>query len=140
MISETIGKVKITLFDSPTEIPIKNYNELNNYALEAAELGSSIDAVNKRFEKIDTFLAAGKTEEAVKERLNQTQTFYNIFSRRNLTGLQFCCLIHTMDGKRFKDLSEENIKEVLEILSDEGLTQEKIDELTEGVKKKFVIY
>lgn len=138
MITEKIGKYTIKRHDDIDELIVRNHNAFNEYALYDAEIGNTLAAVSTHFQKLDFFLANKKMDEALQARKNMHQTFFHIFSRNNFPALQWAVLISEIDDKPVTDISVEYLKELLNQLSEEGLTQKKIRADVEAVKKKSV--
>jgi hypothetical protein len=128
---------KITLYDSIEDLPVKNYNLFNEYSLQDNQIGSTMQDVTVRFEKFDKFLMAKDFDSLLQERKNLQQTFYNMIGKVNFPSLQFACLIHSINGKRIFDYSQENLQKEIDKLSDLGLTQKTVRTEGSSLKKKF---
>ena len=139
MITEQIGKHTIKRFDDINDLIVRNHNLFNEYALYDAEVGNTMEAVARHFQKIDYFLANKKPEEALQARKNQNQTFWHIFNHNNFPALQWATMLHSVDEQEVKDLSIENLKKIIEQLSAEGLTQGKVKADVELAKKKSAL-
>jgi hypothetical protein len=137
MITEKIGNVTIERFDGIDEWIVKNHNHFNQYALYNTESGCDIGAVMRHFRELDLLFAHKKTEDAIQARKNLAQVFSHIMSHNNSPALQWMVSVDSINGERLRDLSLENLKKHIEILSDEGLTQGKIEADVEIIKKKL---
>lgn len=138
MIIEKIGQVEIQRHDDIGELIVKNYNIFNTLALIDSESGHDMEAVNRLFYKMDAQLASGRKDDCIQTRKNLQHVFYNIFQKNNFPSLQWAALVYTIDGQENKDLSADNLKRIIDRLSDQGLTQNKILKDVEDAKKKFV--
>lgn len=136
MISESIGKHTIQRTDDINELLVYNYNLFNEYALYDAEVGHTMEAVARHFQRLDLFLANKKMEEALQARKNQNQAFFHIFNHNNFPALQWGVLLQSIDGVRITDYSVDAVKKLVLDLSAEGLTQGKILNDVEAAKKK----
>lgn len=136
MITETIGKRTVKRFDDINELIVKNFNLFNHYSLYDAEVGHTLEDVARHFQKLDYFLANKKMEEALQARKSQHQAFFHIFQHNNFPALQWAVMIHSIDEQPIKDLSVENLKKIIDDLSENGLTQGKVVADVELAKKK----
>lgn len=127
---------EIKLYEDIDEMPVMVYNLFNEYSLKDHNIGSDIEAINRHFERLDFFLARKKTGDAIQERKNMQQTYWNIFNGINFPSLQFACLVHSINGKKVDDYSETGLLELLNSLSKKGLTQKMVRENIEESKKK----
>lgn len=137
MITETIGTKTIKRHDDIGELICENYNLFNEYALIDSEAGHTMDDIAKLFHKVDAFFASGKIEDALQARKNLHQVFYHIYQKNNFPALQWASLLHSIDGEPITDFSADNLKNIIAMLSKEGLTQGKVAYDVEQSKKKF---
>ena len=125
---------RIKLYDNIDELPIKNYNLVNQYALIDYEIGHTLEDVNKHFGKMDTFMSSQKWDEAVQARKNLHQTFWNMINGTNFPALQFGCFIQSIDGKVIEDYSKEGIEGLYNKL--DGLDMGTVKSTLAELKKK----
>lgn len=137
MIKEQIGNHTIERFDSINEWIVKNHNHFNSYSLYNSETGCDLSAINTHFSELDTLLASKKIDAAIQARNNLAQAFYHIKEHNNFPALQWMTSVYSIDGEKLVDLSFENLKSKIDMLSDAGLTQGKIMSDVENIKKKL---
>lgn len=116
MKTEKVGKHTITMYESMDEMPIKNFNKLNKYLLIESGIGSNISDFDKHLSKLLIMIEAGDKQKAIDLVDNMRQLFWKIINEDNVGHLAFCCFIHSIDGVALTDLSETNLKKVLEDL------------------------
>lgn len=126
----------VKLYEDIDELPIKLYNLFNEYGLLDSEIGSDMLSIDRRFQKLHTFLISKKTDEALNEATNLHQTFFNILQHTNFQSLQYGSMINTIDEKPISDYSQSSIAKIMGELSDDGLTQGMVREFVASVKKK----
>lgn len=131
-----IGNSKVVMYNDIDELPIKNYNMFNEYGLLENHIGSDLSGTEMHFQNLDKLLAHNKVKEAIQERKNLHQNFWNIFQHTSFPSLQFACFIYSINGVRIFDYSQENLKKIIEDLSDKGLLKGFIDKIVDGLKKK----
>ena len=122
IIKKGVKRTKVSIYDDIDQLPITRFMLANKYWMLHDEIGSSIeDFDNKHFPKFT--LIAGDKDKTLKELANFRILVYNIMNEINVEHLSFACLIHSINDKEVKDLSENNLKKILVQLSDLGLTQ-----------------
>lgn len=125
---------ELVLYASIKEMPIKLYNITQRYLLQDMGIGSDMNAIDDHFKSLDSFLAAGKIEDAKRERENQRFAFYTMLEGVNYKSLAFGCHIHSIDGVEITDRSEEAISAMLDGLD---VNIDFIEETLQEVKKNF---
>jgi hypothetical protein len=113
MKSEVVGKHTVLFYESMDEMPIKNFNKLNKYLLIDSGIGSTLADFDKHIGKLSIMIEAGEKEKALTILENMRQLFWKITNEDNVSHLAFACFIHSIDGERITDLSETNLKEIL---------------------------
>jgi len=74
--------------------------------------------------------------DALEEINNMRQQIFFIQNGINPSHYVFGVMIHSIDGVRVEIMEDEEIDNVLEVLSKDGLTQDQINTYIEHVKKK----
>ena len=118
MKTENVGGHRLTLYESMDEMPIRNFNKLNKYLLIESGIGSNLQDFDKHFEKLALMIEAGEKEKAANIIENMRQLYWKIFNEENVTQMAFVCFIESIDGEKITDLSETNIKAILEKLNE----------------------
>ena len=109
------------------QLPAERFSKVNKFWMLHDELGGSFEDIDRLH--ITRLILAVEDPDKLKKILdNMRVLIHNIINEVNPESLAFACLVHSIDGKEVKDLSDENLKRVIKQLSDCGLT--------EGVKKK----
>jgi len=129
-----VNRDVLVLYDNTDELPIKNYNLMNQYSLLDYEIGQTLDDVNRHFAKMDALLGAGKMDEAIQARKNLHQTFWNMINGTNFPVLQFGCFVKSVNGEEMTDYSKENIEKVIGNIK--GLSIGVVKETIDQLKKK----
>lgn len=103
----------IEVYDSIDDLPIVNFQKYNKYLLIDSGVGSDIDSIDEHVIKIAKLIKKGDSEKAMQELLNMRQNLYMINSEISPKYLAFAALIHKVDKEEVKDLSDDNLKEIL---------------------------
>lgn len=103
------------MYDSIEELPIANFQKYNKFLLIDAGIGSDINDIDQHIAKIAKYIKSNQSL-AMQELQNMRQNMYMIASGISPKYLAFVALIHSIDDKKVEDLSDENLKSVLESL------------------------
>lgn len=117
MIEKQIGKHKVKLYDSIDDMPIINFQKYNKYILIDSGLGSDIDSVDSHLVNLAKLIRTDKAK-ASQELQNLRQNMFMIVSNVSPKYLAFAALIHSIDGERVTDLSDNNLKAILDKLKE----------------------
>jgi hypothetical protein len=133
-----ISQHTIALYASIHELPIDLFTLFNSYVIQSLGIGTTIQDINTRFGNLDSFLAAGKLEEAKNERLNMHMGIFYGLQKINIDHICFACLVQSIDGKEVEDYSEEGLRRTLKKLSSIGMTNEHVKNYLDEVKKNLI--
>lgn len=129
-----INNHELKLYDSIDEMPIVNFQKYNKYVIIDSGLGSDIDSVDEHLVNLAKLIKQNK-EKAQQELQNLRQTMHLIVSGISPNYLAFAALIYSIDGKEVTDLSDENLKLILDKLK--KIKHSTIISLLLWVKKKL---
>lgn len=121
------------LYDSIDEMPIVNFQKYNKYVLFDSNIGSDIDSVDRHLMELARLIQSDKIK-ASKELQNLRQNLYFIVNNISPKHLAFTALIHSIDGKKLEDLSDDNLKKILDDIKAEK--RHPILDFLMGLKKK----
>lgn len=110
-----INNKKLVMYDSIDELPIVNFQKYNKFLLIDAGVGSDVNDIDQHISKIAKYIKSNKSL-AMQELQNMRQNMYMISSSISPKYLAFAALIHSIDDNRVEDLSDENLKAILESL------------------------
>lgn len=110
----SLNKKVIKLYDSIDEMPIVNFQKYNKYLLIDSGIGSDIDDIDAHITRVAKYIQLGDKKKAIMELQNMRQNIHMVNSEISPKYLAFASLIHSIDGKEITDLSDSNLKEVLQ--------------------------
>lgn len=110
-----INNKKLVMYDSIDELPIVNFQKYNKFLLIDAGIGSDVNDIDQHISKIAKYIKSDKSL-AMQELQNMRQNMYMISSGISPKYLAFAALIYSIDDNRVEDLSDENLKAILESL------------------------
>lgn len=131
-----INKKIVQVYDCIDEMPIVNFQKYNKYLLIDAGLGSDVDDIDAHIVKIAKYINAKDSKKALRELQNMRQGLHLINSEISPKYLAFAALIYSVDGEEITNLSDDNLKEVLQSLKE--VEHSKIVDFLVWLKKKVV--
>lgn len=124
----------IKLYDSIDEMPIVNFQKYNKYILIDSGLGSDIDSIDAHLVNLAKLIKTDKDKASV-EIHNLRQNMYFIVNNISPKYLAFTSLIHSINGVKLTDLSDDNLKKILDKLKE--VKHSKIIQFLDWLKKKL---
>lgn len=134
MITKDIAGHKVEIYESIGDLPIKRFHLFNKYMLVDAGIGSDLNDINDHISKIYKFIDSD-TKKAKLELNNLRQSLYMITEQINIKHLSFITLVHSINGKKVLDLSDDNIKKIHKQLSNTKTSY--LNQIIDSVKKKL---
>lgn len=131
-------KTTIALYSSIKELPIELSKKFNNYLLQDAGIGNTIEDVDDHLGRLYAFVNGDKKIEAIEELKNLRFNLFSMISQWDYECLSFGCLIKTVNNDPVTDYSSEGIVILMAKLSDEGLTGEMVQSVIDDVKKNLI--
>ena len=133
-----LKNTNVVLYSSIKEMPIKRYQEFIKMAMIAIGVGSTIEDFNGHFAKMHAYLLNGQTGDAIKEMNN---VYINFFYSIKEIGIWSYCLapfVCSVDGVQYTGTEIDQHRELLNSLSDKGLTVGQCEDSILEVKKKLL--
>lgn len=130
-----LGKHVVEVYDSIDDMPNERYQIYNRFLLVDTGVGSDLNDINLHIEKIVTFIKKGDYNLAVTELDNQRQLMYLIMQQISPKHLAFMALVHSIDGQKVYDLSDDNLIRLQNKLKD--VERGQFDNYIEQLKKKI---
>lgn len=130
--------IKIKMYSSPKEAPIKRYTEFQKYL--AKDIG--IEHLKPTLERVKSFTQESESNaEMVSSILTELDNVQYIIDEINngvnQASLAFASMVYSIDDVVYNDITEDGLKIVVEKLSDINITQYEIDTANEELKKKI---
>ena len=127
------GKV-IRIYDSIDEMPIVNFQKYNKYLLIDSGIGSDVDDIDMHITRIAKFIKSNNSKKALQELQNMRQNMHMVNNKISPKYLSFAALIHSINGRKIGDLSDDNLKSILEEIKE--IKHSKIIKFIAWLKKK----
>lgn len=133
---KTSTGVEIKIYSTGKELEISRYTEFQKYIALESGLGSDLDSLKSRFQRIEAFIQEDKKQDALTEVKNALRTCSNAINYVSYYQLAFACLVAEIGGQPQTDCTESGLKTVLEKLGATGLTEQDLEDAVDDVKKK----
>lgn len=130
-----LGKHNVVVYGSIDELPMVRFHKYNKYLLIDAGIGTDLTAIDGHIERAVRYIKDDKRTEAGKEMENLRQSIYMALQGMSPKHLSFACMVQSIDGKEYNDLSDDGLQKVVDILGDVPIKD--ITASVEAVKKKI---
>jgi hypothetical protein len=134
MITKIINSKEVRLYDSIDELPITRFHKYNKYLLIDSGIGSDLSDIDAHIERLYRYISHD-SKLAVQELQNLRQSLYMVSQEISAKFLSFAVLVESIDGVKRDDLSDEGMKNTLELLKE--MPNGMISEIVESLKKKL---
>lgn len=125
----------IKVYDSIDEMPIVNFQKYNKFLLIDSGIGSDADDIDAHIVKIAKFIKSKDDKKAFQELQNMRQNMHMVNNEISPKYLAFAALIHSINGKEVKDLSDDNLKSIISSIN--SVKHSVIVDFLLSIKKKF---
>lgn len=129
-----INNTVLELYDGIEELPIVNFQKFNKYMLIDSGIGSDFEDVNNHISTLARLIKSSDKVKALQELQNMRQNMFMVISNISPKHMAFSAFIHSVNGQKVTDLSDENLKRILDSLR--TVKRSKIINLLVGLKKK----
>ena len=137
MIEIIFNDTTLNLYSSIKEMPVKLHNLCQKFLLQDSGIGTNLSSIDEHFSTLDTLLASAKVDEARTERANLRYNMFMILEGLDFKSPAFACFIHSVNGSKVDDYSEEALNNLIESLSERGLTMQMVEDQLFELKKNF---
>ena len=137
MITRKLNGNIIKLYAGVDDMPAFRYKEFCRFQMLEAGIGSSPESLSSHLSTMAGYIRNGHKDKALQELANYQQAISFISSRISPEQNSFMCMVHSINGDLFEDLSESGIAAAMELLSKKGLTIGKIKAWLGEFKKKI---
>lgn len=127
--------VRIKVYDSIDELPIKRFHKYNKFMLIDGGVGSDINDVNSHITKILAFISSDDKKNAIIELENMRELLYLVTEEISPKHLAFAALVAEINGVQAIDISDDGLKKVMQRLN--NIKKGWFDNLIESLKKKI---
>ena len=132
-----IGALRMKLYSSCKEMPIKRHQEFLKLSLQASGIGDNMVSIGAHFTHLAQFIQADEKEKAMQELINIHNNFYYLLNGISIKSVAFISYIHSINGKPLVDLSEENVEKIIEMFDVNGVTEKHVEEHFIDLKKNL---
>lgn len=131
----SFNKHKLVIYESVEELPIKRFHKYNKFALIDSGVGSDVNDIVRNIERIKQHVSKDAKKEANTVLDNMREGLYLIHQEFSPRILSFIPFIHSINGKEIKDISDDNLKNIMEQFNDVSVKDIMVE--LNAVKKKI---
>src|SRR5574344_186989 len=113
-----INGMELKVYTDIDELPIVNFQKYNKYIMLDAGLGSDIDSIDQHIVNIAKLVGRNDKKKAMQELQNLRQNMYFVVNEISPKYMAFAALVHSIDGKVVKDLSDDSLKDIISRIRD----------------------
>lgn len=128
----------IELYGSIKELPITRYRLLQSLLIQDSGIGADMAAVDERLQRVILFASNGKFEETKEEAMNLRYTFFSMLNKISYKSKAFACFVSKINGVESRDISDEGLRNTVEVIEGLGVTMEQLENWFDDVKKKLI--
>lgn len=128
---------KIEFYSSMDELTIRRYTYFQKYLALESGIGSNIESILSRCNKIRAYCEEDKKKDAVQEVENLKEACLSIINGVPYNTLAFACLVATIGGQLAKDVTESGLHTTVEQLTELDILNSQIEDTVSDVKKKL---
>lgn len=127
----------VELYETVDEMPMARKHLFDKFLIMDSGMGSTIQDIELRFQKLDVFLKEKKFDLAIQERMNLHHAIFNGLSGINFKSLSFCSLVYKVDGKEVEIKTESDVETVMDMVEKKVINRN-VEYFVETVKKKLL--
>lgn len=127
----------LELWSDMREMPMRVLNRFQRQLAFDSSAGSTLEDMDKRLERLDMFLAAGRVADAVEERKNMRFGLWYMLQELNTKVMALASIIKAVDGKPEAVYTDEAVVKWTRVLQDSDITLRETEEALEKVRGKL---
>lgn len=135
MIIQNINNKRVELYDSIDNLPIVNYQKFNKFMMIDSLVGTDYLDVATSITRAMQYINLNKSDLAITQLQNTLSSLSLIAQEIGPKYLAFATLVRSVDGVPVRDLSDEGLKRVLDLIN--TVSKSRLDGLLTKVKKKL---
>jgi len=133
----TCGPYTLKIYDSIENIPPSRESLMQQYQLEEFGIGHTWESIDSHLSSLLMAVHQNDLTSVYQEVENLRLNYYSMAQGYNPEHLSWLCLIQSIDGEPFTDMSEENLKEWSKRLGEQEDGELAWRLVFDEVKKKF---
>lgn len=136
------NNIELKVYNGIDELPIVNFQKYNKYLLIDAGLGSDIESIDEHIIAIAKYINKDDKQKAIQELQNMRQNMHLINSEISPKYLAFASLVHSINGEKITDYSDDGLKAILSRINHVSHVSliEKLIEIKKKVSEELELY
>lgn len=128
-----------TFYETLDDLPIKNYNLLQKYALIDLGIGSDLSDVVRHHTRFNQLLELKDYDSLYVENENLMINYNFLLSAKNIKGYVLASLLKEVDGVKVT-ITDDNIEEYVDKIENSTITIGQLESYTTILKKKLTLF
>ena len=128
-----------TFYETLDDLPIKNYNLLQKYALIDLGIGSDLSDVVRHHARFNQLLEVKDYESLYVENENLMINYNFLLSEKNIKGYVLASLLKEVDGIKVQ-VTDTNIEEYVDKIENSEVNFGELESYTTILKKKLTLF
>lgn len=125
----------ILIYNDIKELPVIRYREFQKFSILENEAGDNKKSLDNRLSNIETLIVSNRLKDALQEARNARLAILYINESIDFQLMSLVCLIHSIDGEKVNDLSEDGVLRVARKLQS-IISKGELSDIIVSVKKK----
>jgi hypothetical protein len=130
---------RFTFYENIEDLPIKNYNLLQKYALIDLGIGSDLSDVVRHHVRFNQLLEVKDYDSLYIENENLMINYNFLLSSKNIKGYVLASLIKEVDNTKVQ-VTDDTIESYVDMLEDSTITFGELESYTTDLKKKLTLF
>jgi len=128
-----------TFYENLDDLPIKNYNLLQKYALIDLGIGSDLSDVVRHHVRFNQLLEVKDYDSLYIENENLMINYNFLLSSKNIKGYVLASLLKEVDGAKVQ-VTDDTIESYVDMLEASTITFGELESYTTDLKKKLTLF
>lgn len=128
-----------TFYENIDDLPIKNYNLLQKYALIDLGIGSDLSDVVRHHVRFNQLLEVKDYDSLYIENENLMINYNFLLSSKNIKGYVLASLLKEVDGAKVQ-VTDDTIESYVDMLEASTITFGELESYTTDLKKKLTLF
>ena len=128
-----------TFYENIDDLPIKNYNLLQKYALIDLGIGSDLSDVVRHHTRFNQLLELKDYDSLYTENENLMINYNFLLSEKNIKGYVLASLLKEVDGAKVY-ITDDNIESYVDLLENSDINFGELESYTTDLKKKLTLF
>jgi hypothetical protein len=134
ILKKGVRRTRVLLHNDIDQLPVEQWNRVNKFWMLHDDLGANFEDIDK-LHISRLYMSMNDPAKLKKEIDNLRILIHNILNDINPLDLSFAALIHSINGEKITDYSDENLKRIIKRLSGLGLSHDTLKKKDKQIRE-----